>query len=96
MADAEDSPKVEIRSTKRARLERLDTPQLDGCSRPAEAAVPVSRQPAMHTEALRSVLKGAHRPVFVSCGLCILVSHTSPTFFCLCLQCLLSRPVSFV
>ena len=56
-----DSANVEVRSAKRARLEELDTApttHLHQGSHSAEPAVFASRQPAVHTKALRSVLKG--------------------------------------
>ena len=61
MTDAEESPGLEVRSTKRARLQNLDISRIDGGSYLAEAAVPASKQPALHTKALRSVLKGEQR-----------------------------------
>ena len=95
MDDTEDSPSMEVRSAKRPRLEGLATSQLKEGSRLAEAAVPISKEPAMHTKALRSVLKGAYSPAFDACSLRRLVSCTSLISLCLCLQCLLSRRVSF-
>ena len=70
MDDAEDSPNMEIRSAKRARLQDLDPSQHNGSAHPAEAALPENRQPAMHTKALRSVLKGKHSSAFehLSCA----------------------------
>ena len=68
MEDAESSPSMEVRSTKRARLQDLDASRLNGSSLAAEAAVPTGRQPTMHTEALRSVLKGVqHIHLFCAC-----------------------------
>ena len=59
MDDVENSPVLEARSAKRARPDDMEAPQLDGSSNHDQAAVPASKQPAMHTKALRSVLKGA-------------------------------------
>lgn len=94
MDDAEDSPSA--RSAKRARLQDLDTSQLDGGSHSAEATVPASRQPAMHTKALRSVLKGAHSSAFVQLFVaCYTVALKPIDLSLLYLQCLLSRQVSW-
>lgn len=62
MDEAEDSPKIEARSAKRARREDLNISQLDGGSHPPEGVVSANRQPPMPTKALRSVLKGARSP----------------------------------
>ncbi len=59
MDEAENSPTVEARSVKRARPDDSDAPHTNGSSPRVEATMPASKQPAMHTKALRSVLKGA-------------------------------------
>lgn len=88
MDETEDTVGPEV---KRARLQALDTPQLDEGSH--SAAVPARRQPAMHTKALRSVLKGARSYAFIH-----LTAHSHLTLelteLLVCLQCLLSRQVS--
>ena len=59
MDEVEDIPNMDVRLAKRARLEDLDASQLNGSSHSTEVTVPASRPPALHTKALRSVLKGA-------------------------------------
>ena len=61
MDDADDLG-LDVRSVKRARFEELDSSQINGGSRSTQAAVPANKQPAVHTKALRSVLKGATSP----------------------------------
>ena len=56
--DADDIPSTDVRSAKRARLQDLGTSHINEGSCQIEAAVPASRAPALHTTALRSVLKG--------------------------------------
>ncbi len=73
MDEAENSPTVEARSAKRARPDDSDAPLANGSSHRVAATMPASKQPAMHTKALRSVLKGACAHVFclllgVSCS----------------------------
>lgn len=89
MDAAADSPKMEVWSAKRARHEDLDTAQLAGSSHPAEAVVPANKQPPMYTKALRSVLKGVRRYVW------LMPAHTLQfTYYLVCMQFLLSRRVS--
>ncbi|KAL3146345.1 hypothetical protein ABBQ32_003036 [Trebouxia sp. C0010 RCD-2024] len=57
MDDAGDGSSIEVRSAKRARLEDLKSSPQTGGFDTAEAAFPASRQPPIHTKALRSVLK---------------------------------------
>lgn len=60
--DDADSLSMDVRSVKRARLEDLEASQINGGSLSAQAAMPANKQPAVHTKALRSVLKGAIPP----------------------------------
>lgn len=78
MDEAEDSPSEEVRLPKRARLEDLGALRFSGGSRPAEAAIPSNRQPAMHTKALRSVLKGTCSSAPVQSCTCAHL-YTAPT-----------------
>ncbi|DBA92177.1 hypothetical protein WJX77_001540 [Trebouxia sp. C0004] len=57
MDEVENSPTVEARSVKRARPDDSDAPHTNGSSHRVEATIPASKQPALHTKALRSVLK---------------------------------------
>jgi len=99
MDEAENSPTIEARSAKRARPDDSDAPHTNGSSHPVEAALPVSKQPAMHTKALRSVLKGACAHVYAQaflpptcCQLLKLVQNFDVLYHGL--QCSLSRRVS--
>lgn len=92
MDGAEARPTVEERLTKRARHEDLGTSRLKTGSHAAETAVSAFKQPAMHTKALRSVLKGVHS--FAFCSDSGTLQLTSLTCLCLRFQFLLSRQVS--
>lgn len=100
MDEAENSRIVEARSVKRARPDDSDAPHTNGSSHRVEATMPASKQPAMHTKALRSVLKGACAHVHAQAFLppIILVSAAqliqNPDILYVCLQCSLSRRVS--
>ena len=76
MDDAEDSATLEKRSPKRARLQDLDASQLNRGSYSAEATAPASRQPAVHTRALRSVLKGTRNSSLCMFGFSTLLRCT--------------------
>lgn len=64
MDEGENSPTVEARSVKRARPDDSDAPHANGSSHRVEATMPASKQPAVPTKALRSVLKGACAHVY--------------------------------
>lgn len=57
MDEAENGALVEARNAKRPRPDDVDTQSLNGVPQLA-AAIPAGKAPAVHTKALRSVLKG--------------------------------------
>ncbi len=80
MDEAENSPTVEARSVKRARPDDSDAPHANGSSHRVEATMPASKQPAMHTKALRSVLKGACAHVYAQAFYLLLAVNCSNWF----------------
>lgn len=86
MDDAEDCPSMEGQPAKRVRLQDLHTPLLNSGSHTMEAVVPASRQPAMQTKALRSVLKGVR-----SSALLALIHYRLLTFCPICSVCCQGR-----